>query len=84
MTTAALYVGERPLPDIGCAMRINYRRRFPALSRHMLGHIEFAARAVDMEIHPIMLGPGEEFDAAFEVMHRKQAWHRSPHHRPAD
>jgi putative ABC transport system substrate-binding protein len=42
-------------------------------TKPFLSHIELAARAVDMEIQPIMLRPGEEFDAAFAEMRRQWA-----------
>jgi putative ABC transport system substrate-binding protein len=42
-------------------------------TKPFLAHIELAARAVDIEIQPIMLRPGEEFDAAFVEMRRKRA-----------
>ena len=37
-----------------------------------LAQLELAARALGIEMQPIMLRPGEEFDAAFEDMRRKQ------------
>ena len=42
-------------------------------TKPFLSHIELAARAVDIEIQPIMLRPGEGFDAAFAEMRRKRA-----------
>jgi putative tryptophan/tyrosine transport system substrate-binding protein len=42
-------------------------------TKPFLSHIELAARAVDIELQPLMLRPGEEFDAAFAEMRRKRA-----------
>jgi putative tryptophan/tyrosine transport system substrate-binding protein len=41
-------------------------------TKPFLAHIELAARTLAIEIAPIMLRPGEEFDAAFEDMRREQ------------
>jgi putative ABC transport system substrate-binding protein len=43
-----------------------------AFAKPFLAHVELAARAVDIEIQPIMLRPEEEFDAAFTEMRRKR------------
>jgi putative ABC transport system substrate-binding protein len=41
-------------------------------TKPFLASIELGGRTVGMEIHPIMLRPGEEFDAAFEDMRSKR------------
>jgi putative ABC transport system substrate-binding protein len=41
-------------------------------TKPFLAQIELTARTVSIEIQPIMLRPGEEFDAAFEDMRSKQ------------